>query len=176
MAVKSLGRIGGDRATELVRHAWTQDTSYEVRGQALAALAKLDTAGRRALIAGGLATPSYQNAIANAAWGALIQANDTSFIPQADSASGDAIEPSYVLAILGVRGSTRALDLLAGHLDDERPAVRRWSLIAIENVLPRDAAITRLTAVRDQLRHADARAAIQAALDRLAQRSESGHP
>ena len=176
VAVKSLGRIGGDRATELVRHAWTQDTSYEVRGQALAALAKLDTAGRRALIAGGLATPSYQNAIANAAWGALIQANDTSFIPQADSASGDAIEPSYVLAILGVRGSTRALDLLAGHLDDERPAVRRWSLIAIENVLPRDAAITRLTAVRDQLRHADARAAIQAALDRLAQRSESGHP
>jgi hypothetical protein len=54
--------------------------------------------------------------------------------------------------------------------------VRRWVLIAIENVLPRDVAITRLTAVKDQLRHADAKTAVQAALERLSQRSESGHP
>ncbi|OGU09085.1 MAG: hypothetical protein A2W29_03065, partial [Gemmatimonadetes bacterium RBG_16_66_8] len=97
-AMNALGRIGGDRATELARHAWAQDTSYTVRGQALAALARLDTAGRRALIVRGLATPSYQSAIANAAWGALIQANDMSLLPQVDSAVGTAIEPSFVLA------------------------------------------------------------------------------
>jgi len=175
-AMRSLGRIGGDRATQLARRAWSEDTSYEVRGQALAALAKLDTAGRRALIAQGLATPSYQNAIMNATWGALLQANDTTFLPQVDSAVGNANEPSYVLAILGVRGSARALDLLFGHVDDDRPAVRRWALAAIENILPRDLAIPRLTAVQNQLRHTDAKQAVQRALERLSQRSDSGHP
>ncbi len=176
VAVKSLGRIGGERATELVRRAWSRDTSYEVRAQALAALARLDTAGRRALIAQGLATPSYQNAIVNATWGAVIQANDTSFIAQVDSAVGDAIEPSYVLAILGVRGNAHALDLLLGHLDDDRPAVRRWTLIALENVLPRDLTISRLTAVQNQMRHADAKEAVQRTLDRLSKQGPSGNP
>lgn len=176
VAVKSLGRIGADHATELVRHAWTSDTSYEVRGQAVAALTKLDSSGRRAVIAQALATPSYQNAIANAAFGAIVQSNDTSFIMTVDSAIGTAVEPSYVLAILGVRGNARALDLVVGHLNDDRPAVRRWALDAIENIFPPDLATTRLTAIAGQLRHPDSKTAVQQALERLARRSGTGSP
>ena len=171
-----MARIGGDRATQLVRRAWTSDTSYEVRAQAVMALAKLDQAGRRAAIAQGLATPSYQNTITNSAYGAIVQANDTTFIPQIDSAAGTAIEPSYVLAILGARGNARALDLVVNHLDDERPAVRRWALTAITNVLPDTVAAARLTAVKDQLRHADSKAAVQKAIDQLSARRGTGGP
>ncbi len=166
-AVKALARIGGDRAAALVRRAWTADTSYEVRGQAVLALARLDSAGRRAVITQALATPSYQNAIANGAFGAIVQTNDTSFIAAVDSAVGSAVEPCLVLAILGVRGSARALDLVVGHLDDDRPAVRRWALDAIENFLPPDVATTRLTEAQRGLRHADSKAAVAQALERL---------
>jgi len=166
--VKSLGRLGGDRATELVRRAWTNDTSYEVRARAVAALAKLDSSGRRAMIARALATPSYQNAIANGAFGAIVQSNDTSFIPQVDSGIGNAIEPAYVLAILGVRGSARALDMVVGHLNDDRPAVRRWALNAITSILPDTLAVARLKAAQDGLRHPDTQQAVAAVLDRMA--------
>jgi aminopeptidase N len=166
-AVTALGSVGGERATALARGAWTRDASYEVRGRALGALARLDRAGRRALIVQGLTTPSYRDAIVNGALGAIIEANDTSFIPQIDSAAGNAIEPSFVLAILGARGNTRALDLLLRHLDDERSSVRRWSLIAIENALPHATATARLTAVRDRITHADTKQAVTEALDRL---------
>ncbi|HSD32685.1 MAG TPA: M1 family aminopeptidase [Gemmatimonadales bacterium] len=167
-AVTALAAMGGPRALELARAAWNRDTSYEVRARALQTLALLDSAGRREVIARGLATPSYRDAIANGAFGAVIQANDTSFIPQVDSAVGNAIEPSFVLAILGARGSVRALDLLAGHLDDDRRAVRRWALIAMENALPPTVATERLTAVRDRLKYAETREAVQQALERLA--------
>ena len=169
-AVKALARIGGDRAAALVRRAWTTDTSYDVRGQAVVALAKLDSVGRRAVIAQALATPSYQNAIENGALGAIVQSNDTSFIAAVDSQVGSAVEPSYVLTILGARGNARALDLVLGHLDDDRPAARRWSLDALENILPPEAATARLSAVRDRLRHADTKAAVGRVLERLSRR------
>ncbi len=167
-AVTALGKVGGERATALARGAWTRDSSYEVRSRALAALAQLDTAVRHALIAQGLATPSYRDAIVNGALGAILEANDTSFIPQVDSAVGKSIEPSFVLAILGARGNARALDLLLRHLNDDRSAVRRWSLIAIENAVPHAVATARLSAVRDRLTHAETKQAVTAALDRLA--------
>ena len=121
-----------------------------------------------------LATSSYRDAIANGALGAIVQANDTSFIPQVDSAVGNAIEPSFVLAILGARGNGRALDLLTGHLDDDRAAVRRWALIAIENALPDTLATARLQSVRDRLTHEETRRAVTEALDRLSK--QGGHP
>jgi aminopeptidase N len=167
-AVPPLATVGGARALELARAIWSRDTSYEVRGRALQALARLDSAGRHEVIVRGLATPSYRDAIANGALGAIIQANDTSFIGQVDSAVGNGVEPSFVLAILGSRGSARALDLLTGHLDDDRAAVRRWALIAFENALPPDVATDRLTTARERLKHPDARDAVTRALDRLA--------
>jgi len=169
-AVSALARIGGERAAALVRRMWTTDTSYEVRAHAVVALAKLDSAGRRAVIAQALATPSYQNTIVNAALGAIVQSNDTSFIAAVDSAVGSAVEPSYVLVILGVRGNARALDLVLGHLDDDRPAVRRWSLDALENILPPELATARLSAAQDRLRHADTKAAVGRSLERLSRR------
>lgn len=172
-AVTSLATLGGARALELARVTWSRDTSYDVRGRALQTLARLDSAGRRAVIAQGLATPSYRDAIANGAFGAIIQANDTSFIPTVDSAVGNAIEPSFVLAILGARGSVRALDLLTAHLDDGRAAVRRWALIAIENALPGTLATVRLQSVRDRLTHEETRRAVGQALDRLSK--QGGH-
>lgn len=172
-ALPPLATVGGARAVELARAMWSRDTSYEVRGRALQTLARLDSAGRHEVIVRGLATPSYRDAIANGALGAIIQANDTSFIPQVDSAVGNAIEPSFVLAILGARGNVRALDLLTGHLDDDRAAVRRWALIAIENALPDTLATARLQSVRDRLTHEETRRAVTEALDRLSK--QKGH-
>jgi aminopeptidase N len=174
-AVTALARIGGDRATALARDAWTRDTSYEVRGRALATLAQLDTAGRRALITQGLATPSYRDAIVNGALGAIVRTNDTSYIPQIDAAVGNAIEPSFVLAILGARGSARALDLVVGHLDDTRASVRRWALIAIENAVPPTVAVERLNAALGGLKYSDTRTAVRGTLDRLAKSPHAEH-
>jgi aminopeptidase N len=167
-AVTALGDVGGDRATQLVRAAWTTDTSYQVRANALMALAQLDTAGQHALIAQGLATPSYRSAISTGAMRAMIQANDTSFIQQIDSMAGSAIEPSFVLAVLGARGNAHALDLLFAHLNDGRAAVRRWALIAITNAVPHATAMQRLTAVKDQLKFDDTKQAVGRALEQLA--------
>jgi len=172
-AATALARIDDPRALTLAQRAWTRDPSYEVRARALVALAHLDSASRRDLITKGLATPSYRDAIVGGAYEAIIQSNDTSFIPQIDSAVGAAIDPSFVLAVLGARGSGRALDLLTAHLDDDRPAVRRWALIAMENALPDSLATSRLAGVHDKLTHADARDAVQHALERLSQRKGS---
>ncbi|HET7378959.1 MAG TPA: M1 family aminopeptidase [Gaiellales bacterium] len=169
-AATALAGIADPRAATLARRTWEHDQSYEVRARALVALARLDSAARRPLIAAGLATPSYQDALASGAYEAIIQANDTSFIGQIDSAVGSAINPSFVLAVLGVRGSSRALDLLTAHLDDSRPSVRRWALIAMENALPDTLATARLSGAQAGLTHPDARQAVQQALERLAKR------
>ena len=172
-AAAALGRIGDPRALTLAQRAWTRDPSYEVRARALVSLAHLDSSSRRDLIAKGLSTPSYRDAIVGGAYEAIIQSNDTSFIPQIDSAVGVAIDPSFVLAVLGARGSSRALDLLTAHLDDDRPAVRRWALIAMENALPDTLATSRLAGAHDKLTHADTRDAVQHALERLSKRKGS---
>ena len=66
-AVTSLGGIAGDRSLALVRAAWENDSSYEVRATALAILARRDPAGSREDIRRGLETPSYRDVIRNAA-------------------------------------------------------------------------------------------------------------
>jgi aminopeptidase N len=175
-AVTALGAVGGQRALQLVRTAWTEDTSYEVRANALMALAQLDTAGRHALITQGLSTPSYRSSISTGAMRAIIEANDTSFIPGIDTMVASGIEPSFVLAVLGARGSAHALDLLFGHLDDERSQVRRWALIATTNALPHSVATQRLTAVKDRLRYDDTKRAVGRALERLARPRQNEDP
>jgi HEAT repeat protein len=54
----------------------------------------------------------------------------------------------YVLAGLGRRGSTRALDLLASHLNDEKRYVRDWALNAFRNAVPAALALPRLQAAQ----------------------------
>ncbi|HTR20222.1 MAG TPA: M1 family aminopeptidase [Gemmatimonadales bacterium] len=174
-AATTLGVLGGDRARELLRQAWQRDTSYAVRGSALAGLARLDSAGRQGLIRQGLATSSYRDVISEGAMRAIVQANDTSFIGAIDSLTGQGINASFVLTILGARGSAHALDLVLKHLDDARAPVRRWALIAIENALPPPVATEKLTAVRDRLTHPETKAAVDQSLTRLAKRGKESH-
>src|SRR5439155_1714676 len=82
------------------------------------------------------------------------------FLTRVAAASALAAFPAAVaLPALASRGSNRALNLLAGHLDDERPYVRRWTLDAFRFSLRRDLAQTTLQAVSGELKFADTRRA-----------------
>jgi aminopeptidase N len=169
-ALESLGEFGGARVADLARASFRADTSYEVRAAAVMALAAADSNGRRALIKDALAIPSYQDVIRTAALRAVAQSNDTSFIPQIEALIGDLRIAAHVLAALGNRGSSRALDILSAHLDDSRPRVRRWVLQAFQVTLQRDLAIARLRAVEGQLKYADTRKSAAALRQRLEER------
>jgi len=168
-AVTALGALGGGgaQAAALARAAWTSDSSYEVRAAAAAALIRLDSAGARDVIAAALAEPSYGDAIQNAALQAIAQRNDTSFVGAVDQLVGASRNAVYVLAALGARGSPHALDLLSGHLDDARRAVRGWALQAFRFALPRAVGLARLRSAVDGLTHPDAKQAVQGAIRQM---------
>jgi len=165
--VAALGRIGGARAAELARATWRGDSSYEVRAAALTALAAADSSARDSVVAWGLPVPSYQNVIQEAAYRVIAQTGDTGAIPQLETLLGSDRFPAHVLAALAARGSAHALDLLAAHLDDERPQVRRWTVEAFQFTLPRQLAIPRLKAALAAVLHRDAKQRVQEALQRL---------
>ncbi len=166
-AVTALARLGSPAAAALARAAWTDDSSYEVRAAAVTALVRLDSAGAHAILAAALAEPSYQDAIQNAALGAIAQRDDTTFLPTLDSLVGPSHNAVYVLASLGGRGSAHALDLLAGRLDDPRRTVRGWALEAFRYAMPRPVALDRLQAVVDRLKYPDTRRAARDAIKEL---------
>ncbi|MBW8839431.1 MAG: HEAT repeat domain-containing protein, partial [Gemmatimonadetes bacterium] len=120
-AVEALGRVGGPDATTLARSAWRDDSSYGVRAAALPALARLDTTGRRALLLQGLRTPSYQDAIQNAAIGAAVRSDDSSFVAPMQAIVGDQQLPSFGLA---QRSQSVRSPVGTG---GDRPIVRRGS-------------------------------------------------
>ena len=154
-AVTALGEIGGDRAITLARTALNGDSSYQVRSAAIATLAQLDSANRRAVITQGLALPSYQDVIATAALRAIARSNDTSFIGPVERTFGELRAAPHVLGVLANQGSVRALDVLTRHLDDERSYVRRWVLQAFRSTVRRDLAVAKLRAVEPTLRYPD---------------------
>jgi aminopeptidase N len=137
-AVAALGELGGDRATALARDVYAKDSSYETRAAALGTLVRLDSAHARDLIQTGLTTPSYQDAIQNAAFGAIARTNDTTFIGTVEGMLGTQRFPAHILAIMGARGNARALDVLVKHLNDDRAAVRRWAIEAFQFTLGRN--------------------------------------
>jgi len=143
-----------------------------VRAAAVATLARVDSANRRAVIAQGLALPSYQDVIATAALRAIAQSNDTSLIGQVEGAIGQLRAAPHVLGALANRGSVRALDVLSKYLDDERSYVRRWVLQAFRATVRPELAIARLRAVEPTLRYPDT----QKAAARLRQRLEERKP
>ena len=167
MAITTLGRLGGARAAELARTTWRTDPSYEVRAAALTALVAADSSARDSVVAWGLPVASYQNVIQEAAYRVIAQTGDTGAIPQLETRLGSDRFPAHVLAALAARGSAHALDLLAAHLDDERPQVRRWTVEAFQFTLPRQLAIPRLKAALAALLHRDATQRVQEALQRL---------
>src|SRR5213595_314737 len=166
-AITALGRLGGARAAELARATWRTDPSYEVRAAALTALVAADSSARDSVVAWGLAAASYQNVIQQAAYRVIAQTGDTGAIARVDMLLGSDRFPAHVLAALAARGSAHALNLIAAHLDDERPQVRRWTVEAFQFTLPRELAIPRLKAALAALVHRDAKQRVQAALQRL---------
>jgi len=170
-AVRALGRLGGTQAAALARGAWSNDSSYEVRAAAVGALVQLDTAGAREVLRAALATPSYRDAIQDAALQAIALRDDTTFLGALDSLVGPSRDALYVLAALGARGSAHALDLLAGHLDEPRRAVRGWALEAFQ-AMPKAVALGRLLAAVDGLTHPDAKAAVRGAIEEMEKRPE----
>jgi aminopeptidase N len=166
-AIDALGRVGGADALALARAAWRDDPSYSVRASALAAIVRLDSTGRRALIAEGLGTASYRDAIQNAAIGAAVRSGDTSFVALLQARVGDQQVPSFGLAAMAARGSQRALELLVSDLNDQRAYVRQWALTALVQSLGADRALPALRSAQSALTHADTRAAVERAIKQL---------
>ena len=135
VAVSGLGVVGGPRSQAAALAAWRRDSSYEVRANALTALARLDSVGSRPQVLAGLSTRSYRDVIQNAAIVAAARAPDSTLIDGLEKILGGQERPAIVLATLASEGDTRALTALVRHRDDPRPWVRRWVLDAIEQQL-----------------------------------------
>src|SRR6266700_5054359 len=159
---------GGDaRIAELARAAFQADPSYEVHAAALAVLAHADSTARDSAVAVGLATPSYQDVIREAAYRIIAHTGDTSAIPRVEGLLGDGQFPAHVLAALAGGGSAHALDVLTAHLDDERAYVRGWVVDAFRFTLPRPLGLERLKAVAGKLKYADTRKRVGDVLQQL---------
>jgi aminopeptidase N len=174
VAARALGTLAPDGAIPLLRAMLEKDPSYEVQAAALGTLARVDTAGRRALILKGLETPSYQNTIQNAALGAAVQSGDTSLVGAVAARIGDQANPAFVLAAFASRGSASALEALVHHLDDPRPRVRSEVLQAFEFGMPPEQAISSLTAAQTALAPGAARERLSKAIERLQKRPAGG--
>lgn len=138
-----------------------------MRTAALTALVHADSTARDSAVAWGLATPSYQDVIREATYRIVAQTGDASAIPQIEALLGTGRYPAHVLAALAARGSAHAFDVLTAHLDDERPAVRRWAVEAFQFTLPRQLGVPRLQAIQSKLKYADTRKDVDAALEQL---------
>jgi HEAT repeat protein len=156
--------LGGARSGDLARNAFAHDPSYEVRAAALSALVHADPANAHAAIAVALTSHSYQDGIANAGFGSIILTNDTMFIDQVDGMASATQYPVFVLAALGGKGNTRAVDLLAKHLNDSHGVVRQWTLQAFQFTLANfnhDLAVSRLQGALDGITYADTKKAAE---------------
>jgi len=167
-AIAALGEVGGGaRAAELARATWHGDSSYEVRAAALTALVRADTTARDSAVVWGLETPSYQDVIQEATYRIIAQTGDTAAIPRVEARIATDRLAAHVLAALAARGSARALDVLAAHLNDDRAAARRWVVEAFQFTLPRQLGVPLLQATVGSLQYADTKKNVDAALQQL---------
>ncbi|HEY4100697.1 MAG TPA: M1 family aminopeptidase [Gemmatimonadales bacterium] len=169
-AIRAAGSAGGESVATLARSAFTHDASDQVRAAAVATLVHVDPGHAHDALATALGTPSYRDAIDDAALQGVAQTNDTSLIAAVDALSGHEETPVHVLAVLGARGNTHALDLVTAHLNDKRTAVRRWTVSAFENTMPRvnkAVALQRLQGALPTLTYADTRAQVVALIATL---------
>ena len=126
-AVESLGRVGGDGVVELVRRAWDGDASDQVRAAALTALTRLAPDSSRGVVAAGLRTKSYREAIQNAAIAAAVQRPDSGLVAELEAIAGAQPLPVAALAALASRGDASARAAVARLLADRRSWVRAWA-------------------------------------------------
>jgi aminopeptidase N len=161
-ALRSLEEVPGAKVADAAHAAFESDPSYAVRAAALRVLVRADSAGAHAAIVKGIATTSYQDVIQSAALRAIFQVNDTSLLAKVDSMVATQQLPLHLLAALGTKGSTHALDLLAAHLNDPRSTIRQWTLQAYQSTLANQnkaMAVSSLKAVVDGIRYADTKKA-----------------
>jgi aminopeptidase N len=171
-AVESLGHLGGAEALSLSRAAWKSDNSYLVRAAAFSALVTLDTATRRALIVEGLRTPSYRDAIQNAALGAAVRSGDSTLVGPVHDLVSEQDVPSSALAVMAGRGSRHALDLLISDLNDPHRYVREWTLTAIVRSLGPERGLPALKTAQPTLTYAETKSAV----DRIVKQWEQQAP
>jgi aminopeptidase N len=126
-AVAVLGGVGGDGAAAVAARVWGKDPSYEVRAAALTALARLDPEGARGAVAEGLETPSYRDAIQNAAIVVALQRPDSGLVAGLERIAGGQELAATALAVLAGRGNAQARAALARLMEDARPWVRAWA-------------------------------------------------
>ncbi|HEY3933109.1 MAG TPA: M1 family aminopeptidase [Gemmatimonadales bacterium] len=169
-AVRGMGTVGGESIATVARAAFEHDSSDQVRAAALTTLVHVDPAHAHDLIATGLRTPSYRDAIDDAALQGVVQTNDTSLIAEVDALVGHEETPVHVLGVLGARGNGHALDLVTGHLDDRRAAVRKWTVDAFRLTIPRvskTVALQRLQAALPGITYSDTKKAVTALIATL---------
>ncbi len=170
-AIEAMGRVGGMEVAAIAREAFAHDSSDVVRAAAVGALVRSDPADAGSMLSQALATPSYRDAIENAAFQAMAETNDTMDIARVDSAAATSQLATQVLAIFGGRGNAHAQRLLAARLNDPRPGVRRWAVSAYANAMARINKSLALQQLRDAvagLRYDDTRTAVHALIARLA--------
>ena len=125
--MESLGRVKDMRAVDLVRRAWSGDSSDQVRAAALTAFSRLAPDSARDAVATGLRTPSYREAIQNAAIAAVLPRPDSGLVAGLEAIAGEQSLPAVALAALASRGDAHAKAALGRLLEDERRWVREWA-------------------------------------------------
>ncbi|MBL8979684.1 MAG: HEAT repeat domain-containing protein [Gemmatimonadetes bacterium] len=163
--------LGGRRAggADAARARWERDPSDEVRAAALRALVQLDPGGARALLAGALDQPSYQDAISNAAAFGAFMLRDSSLIPAVARVAERTTGGAYALAAFGRSGSTDALDHLGRMALAPRATLRRRALEAFRYGVPAPLAGPRLRALVAEAPNDEVRAELAATLATLGQ-------
>jgi HEAT repeat protein len=126
-AVAALAGVGGDRAKQLARRAWSGDSSYEVRAAALRAMVHLDPDGTREAVVEGLRTRSYRDVIQNAAISSVVDHPDSGLVASVEAVAGEQPLAAYGLAALAARGDGAARVALGRLLEDRRGWVREWA-------------------------------------------------
>jgi len=169
-AMGALGALGGARAVKILRDAWRQDGSYQVRAAAVSAIAEADSANAHGVIMEALATPSYREVIRHAALQAVFQVGDTAAIDAVESLLTVDGVPAQLLGALAAHAHASALDVLVRHLNDDRAGVRRYVVqgfavaLSRPNMPGRAAVLSRLEAAEPAIRHPGTRSAVQALL------------
>ncbi|MDQ3136436.1 MAG: HEAT repeat domain-containing protein [Gemmatimonadota bacterium] len=166
-AVAALGAVGGERASNLARDAWTSDSSYQVRAAALLALVRVAAPRARDAVLQALATPSYRDAIQGAAAAAVVQHPDPGLVDALAAQVGVQPLVSLALSALAARGDAGARRAVLGAVGDDRAWVRGWMLDAIEQQLDRPAALALLREAKATLRGAESRASLSREIERL---------
>ncbi len=170
-ALGAMERIGGMEVAAIAGDAFAHDASYQVRAAALITLVRADPSHAHDAVTTALGLPSYQDVIQTAGLRSALQLNDTSLITTIDRSTARLQLAVQALAVFAGRGDLHAASLIAGHLNDERPSIRRWTVAAIASTMTRvdkPAALRLLRANVATIQYADTRAAVDAAIVALA--------